>query len=180
MIADLDPHTCLFQWLSLGESWQLRHFVQPTGPGHHSLGPPLVGMNMCHYTKITVCVSLCVCVCVCMCVRVCVCACACACACVRVCESGRSPQASWPTCKNLGFSAKLNWSDTGSLTTALDQAFHKHVGQNGDQQTYSPVATRRQWKSGGGIWDCPWVLCRDKQFCAGHLLHGVLSSEAAK
>ena len=72
MIADLDPVVMIDLGLATEIDKCVRHFVRPTGPGHHSLEPPLVGMNMCHYTKITVCVSLCVCVFMCVRVRVCV------------------------------------------------------------------------------------------------------------
>ena len=49
MIADLDPVVKIDLGLATEMEKCVRHFVRPMGPGHPSLDPPLVGMNMCHY-----------------------------------------------------------------------------------------------------------------------------------
>ena len=50
-------------------------------------------------------------------------------------------------------------TDTASNGTSsrLNQALQKRVGQNGDQQTYSPVAARRWWES--NVWGSRLSMC---------------------
>ena len=48
MIADLDPVVMIELGVATAVDKCVRHFVRPTGPGHPSFEPPLVGMNMCH------------------------------------------------------------------------------------------------------------------------------------
>ena len=104
--------------------------------------------------------------------------------CVCVCTSGRSPEGSWPRCKKLCYSAKLNYiswlTNTASNGTSsrLNQAFQKRMEQTEiDKRTH-------QWQPEGderamfGIQGCPRVLHRGRRFCAGCLLPRILSSKA--